>query len=141
MGGFRALWRSLMEPSRFDGEPLLGLYNQWGHYALGAAVYILSCAAWFFAMGEMPPRWIAACVLIAAYLGLVEIRGQGWRGRDTLDDTGFFAMGVLTIASSVREVAASGWYSEIVVHVGYLAAAVFAASWACLIYAAARWKG
>lgn len=141
MTGLRAIWRSLMEPSRFDGDPLGGLYNQWGKYALGAAVYILCCAAWFFVAGEMPLRWIAAGALVAGYLGLVELWGQGWRGRDTLEDTCFFAMGALTIASSMREVAAGGWHSEIVVHVGYLTAAVLAASWACLIYAAARWKG
>ena len=142
----RRLFASLATPSRFEGDPYGGLLNQWGHYTLGVVVYILVCSAWFFfwslfGAGEMPPRWDAAGVVIAAYLLGWEIWRQGWQGRDTLEDTGFFAGGVLTVASSVQEIAASGWRSEIVVDLGYLVAAIIAMSWACIAYAVSRYRG
>lgn len=134
----RRLLSSLGQPSRFDGDPYGGLLNQWGHYTLGAAVYILVCSAWFMVWGEMPHRWDAAAVLIALYLFVWEIARQGWQGRDTLEDTGFVAGGILTVASSVQEVAATGWRSEIVVQVGNLSACIVFMSWACIVYAVAR---
>ena len=137
----RRLWAILATPSRFEGDPYGGLLNQWGHYTLGAAVYILACAGWFFLHGEMPPRGAAAIVMIGAYGIGWELRRQGWRGRDTLEDTGFFGGGVLTVASSVQEIAASGWQSEIVVEFGYLAASIAFMSWACVAYAVSRYRG
>ena len=137
----RRLWAILATPSRFEGDPYGGLLNQWGHYTLGAAVYILACAAWFFVDGEMPHRWIAAGAMSALYGLAWELFRQGWRGRDTVEDWAFTSGGMFTVASSVQEVAASGWQSEIVVEVGYLAASIAFMSWACIAYAVSRYRG
>ena len=141
MSAIRQVIRILAsEPSAFDGDPYGGFLNQWGHFTGGVAAFLLACAAFFVFDGEMPPRYIAAVFVIGAYVWIIEIRVQGWRGKDSLEDTLFFSMGAMLLPGSLREVAAVGWYSEIVVNVGGVAAGLGAATGACLIYAAARIK-
>ena len=134
----RRLIDSLKTPSQFDGDPYGGLTNQWGHYTLGAAVMILTCAAWFFAFGEMPPRYWAAGALVLVYAVLIEWRAQGWRGRDSAEDTLFTAMGILTVASSAREVEVAGRQSIVVVDVVNVTGCILAAALAVIVYAVRR---
>jgi di/tricarboxylate transporter len=132
------LWRIFNTPSRFDGDPYGGFLNQWGHYTGGAASFMMACGAWFIVDGEMPPRYIAAGVLVLAYALLIEVAAQGWRGLDSVEDTLFVAMGAITVASSVEEAAAVGWLSQVTINVGGLMASIAFAFSACLVYAATR---
>lgn len=130
----------LNTPSDFDRRPYAALTNQWGHYSGGAAVFLLFSAAWFALAGEMPLRYILAGALIAAYAIGIEVIAQGWRGKDSIEDTLFVSMGALTVAVSAQEVAVAGGYSIVQVDVTRLAVAVLAALAACIGYAWARLK-
>jgi hypothetical protein len=134
----RRLWASLSEPSRFEGDPYGGLTNQWGHYAFGVAVFILCACAWFAATGEMPLRWPLVALIVLAYAVCIEAITQGWDGTDSLEDTTFVAMGAITVAGSVEEIAWSGWQSVVVVNVLFLALSILAAAAACIFYAVRR---
>ena len=134
------LWRIFNTPSRFEGDPYGGFLNQWGHFTGGAVFFIATCSGWFMLDGEMPPRYIAAWVMVLAYAVLIEWRVQGWRGSDSIEDTLFVAMGGLTVASSVREAAAIGWESQVMINVGGLLASIACAVGACFVYAATRIK-
>lgn len=133
----RDLIRSFGQPSSFRGDPYGGLLNQWGHYALGAASFVLVCLAYSLWAKEMPYRYPTAAVMIGVYLAF-EIGVQKWRGKDTLEDTLFYAMGVLTIATTIQEVQAEGMYSMLVVDRAGLAVAIITASAAALVYGATR---
>jgi len=134
----RRLWAAIKEPSRFAGDPYGGLTNQWGHYAFGVAVFILSACGWFAATGEMPLRWPLAALIVLAYAVFIEAVGQGWSGADSLEDSTFVAMGTITVAGSVEEIAWSGWQSVVVVNVLFLALSILAAAAACIFYAVRR---
>lgn len=117
----RALLKSLGQPSSFKGDPYGGLLNQWGHYALGDRLYMAGCLAWFSIAGDMPDRALAAAAVIGSYVAF-ELVAQGWRGLDTLQDAGYFALGVLTWATSLQHVASEG--RILILHVDALVLAV-----------------
>ncbi len=110
------LWNlisTLSQPSKFANDPYGGLLNQWGHYSLGAAIFVLTASGYFMAFGEMPYRIPLAAALILAYASLIELAWQGWRGKDSIEDSLFFSGGVITVAASTHEIAIRYPYSVI----------------------------
>ena len=133
-----ALWAVLNTPSDFKGDPYSALLNQWGHYAMGAGVFIFTCCACYVVLGQMPSRPLVAWSLIGFYVLVIEWRIQGWRGWDSVEDALFVAMGILTVSTTVHEVGSNGWVSTIDLHVGNLMLSLGAATAACIVYAVAR---
>lgn len=140
MGKIARFWRLLNTPSQFTKDPYGGFLNQWGHYTGGAAFFVLSCCSYFVWAGEMPDRYVAAFLVIAGYAVFIEWRVQGWRGSDSVEDTLFVAMGALTVATSVQEMAAVGLQSHIVINPPMLITSIITALGASIIYGVTRLK-
>ena len=138
MNALQDLWAMLNTPSKFDGDPYGGLMNQWGHYAIGVALFCLACAAHFAVFGEMPRRFWAAGLLVAAYFLVIECWVQGWQGKDSLEDAGYFGFGAFTPAASIKEIGFSGDVSTLLLNVGVMAAWITCAILACLYYGIKR---
>jgi hypothetical protein len=75
---------------------------------------------------------------IAAYAVAIEWWAQGWKGRDSIEDTAFVALGPIAIAASFEEVGFNGWISTLELHNGYLAGFIALAFCLCLAYAIQR---
>lgn len=138
MSALWSLWAILNTPSKFDNDPYGGLTNQWGHYSGSAALFMLFSAGWFAVFGEMPYRWPVAFGMITFYAVFIEWFKQGWQGRDSVEDTLFFALGPITVAASVEEVAFRGSISTMAVHVYAMAFFIGLAGSLCLAYAFQR---
>lgn len=136
----RDLIKTLSQPSKFEGDPYGGLLNQWGHYSLGVACFVLIATGHFAFFGEMPYRWLVAGLLIAFYAICIEWIWQGWRGLDSMEDTLFYAMGPLTVAVSVVEVSAAYPISYVAVRPVWAFTAVASAAGASIVYAISRIK-
>lgn len=132
------LWRETNTPDQFRSDPYGGLLNQWGHYSLGVAGYVMFCAAFYAIQGEMPYRAMAAFSVLTFYVVVIEAVVQGWRGRDSFEDSLFVAMGVSTIALSLQVVEEFGWKTVVLIDVGYLAVSILCALAACVLYGIRR---
>lgn len=130
--------RGLIKPSRFDGDPYGGLLNQWGNYSAAAGLFLMLCGGFFMAFGEMPFRLHIALAVVVAYILVVEWVLQGWQGWDTVEDSTFVALGVSTVALSVREHGVSGNVAFVAVDVPILMLHLVGAVAAVLAYAYRR---
>jgi hypothetical protein len=133
-----AFWAILNTPSKFEGDPYGGFLNQWSHCTVSAAIFAAICIGWSAIFGEMPLRWPVAMLQIAAYAVVIEWWTQGWKGRDSIEDTAFVALGPIAIAASFEEVGFNGWISTLELHNGYLAGFIALAFCLCLAYAIQR---
>jgi hypothetical protein len=134
----RIMWGLLNTPSDFRDKPYEGMLNQFGHFAGGAGAFILICCMIFAVQGEMPSRPVIAWSMIVLYVVVVESRIQGWRGMDSIEDSMFVSMGILTVSTSVYEIGHEAWVSTISLHVGNLMLSLVSAGVACLTYGLAR---
>jgi hypothetical protein len=104
----KTYFETLTEPSAFldDWEGWLG--NQTGHIYAGMFMAFWLCVASLVLMGELPHRVDVFAFCFIAYVAF-EIKFQGWKGYDTIEDTvfvvGYGAGGPL---SALNEIAAGG---------------------------------
>jgi hypothetical protein len=102
----REIWAEAMRPEDHAGQVYGGAQHQLAK--TGLAVFVTAVLACGFAAvaGEMPfrgPLWFG---LVYFYVGVIELRGQGSRGWDTVADSYFWAYGVTIPLVSLREVSA-----------------------------------
>lgn len=101
----REIWAEAMRPEDFAGRPYHAFWHQGLKVAVGAFCVCLFCVGWGAIFGEMPYRALVWGWMVGFYFGVIEVAGQGWRGRDTLWDTCFFAYGAAGPLVSLHEVA------------------------------------
>lgn len=96
---------TLTEPDEFLDDWYGWLTNQISHICLGVFLAFVICAACYIAYGEMPYRLAVYGVIATGYLAF-ELLVQGWRGRDTIEDSvftvGYGASAVLASFSEIR---------------------------------------
>jgi hypothetical protein len=100
----REIWAEAMRPEGGLANAYFDFKHQGWKAWIGASAVIIFCIVWDLVVGSMPYRTLVFGWIVGAYFGLVEIAGQGWRGRDTLDDTYFFAIGAAGPLVALHEV-------------------------------------
>jgi hypothetical protein len=84
----------LIVPDDFRNDWRGYVVNQFGHAALGVLMVFAISTSWVWVAGEYPHKEAIALIVLVAYLGVIELAVQGWRGWDTLEDTAFTGYGV-----------------------------------------------
>lgn len=79
----------LIRPSAFLNDPYGYLTNQLGHIVVGVFLVFLVNRAAFEVFGQYPYKIHVWFLIVTFYVLIVEIRMQGWRGFDTIEDTAF----------------------------------------------------
>lgn len=85
----------LFKPSSFEGQPYEFTTNQISHALyIGMVLFgIGGCAVYFWIFGTFPYRWQVWVWGTAVYFAY-ELIDQGWRGWDTVEDTGCVSIGL-----------------------------------------------
>lgn len=100
----REIWAEAMTPEGGLANAYLDFQHQFAKAWLGVGIVVIICVGWNAVCGSMPHRTLVFGWTVGAYFGIIEIAGQGWRGKDTLDDTYFFAIGAAGPLVSLHEV-------------------------------------
>lgn len=91
-------------PDKFPRDPLGWAGNQAGHTMIGAMFAFDFCMVFHAVAGEYPFKSTLFAVLVLVYLIFVELKGQGWKGIDTVEDTAFVASGGAMILFPFSEI-------------------------------------
>lgn len=82
-------------PRSFNRDAYGYITNQLGHFVLGGVAPTFALWLWGFLAGAHPLQWPITFLCLSVYFIWWELGWQGWRGRDTIEDTVFFALGSL----------------------------------------------
>lgn len=80
-----AIWSELKTPDSYSKDWYGYLTNQVSHLALGFATACVMSNLHFMVFGEFAEKW-ALWFAIAVCYATFELTGQGWRGKDTIED-------------------------------------------------------
>lgn len=78
-----------IKPDAFLNDPYGYLTNQLGHIVVGVFLVFLVNRAAFEVFGQYPYKLHVWVLITIFYVLIIEIRMQGWRGIDTIEDAVF----------------------------------------------------
>ncbi len=107
---WRAFWSELNTPDRFRGAPYIALINQVGHISLGRYAAETVGSIWHQTAGTLPNLWAVAVALTGLYAVLIELVKQKWAGVDTVNDSGFFALGAFYLPLAMSLTPSGRWF-------------------------------
>ena len=110
MSVWSALWRDLNTPDRFAAQPYLGLINQVGHLSVGRYAAETVGSIWHQTAESVPNLWAVAVALTGLYVVLIELVKQKWSGVDTVNDSGFFALGAFYLPLAMSLTPSGRWF-------------------------------
>jgi hypothetical protein len=102
---WQRFWGELNTPEGYRADWYPALTNQTSHAKWAAVAVCVICAIWALHYGEMPYRWPLWIIVTGLYAFLVEYLRQGWRRRDSFNDTYFIGLGAAAPLVSLHEVA------------------------------------